>query len=179
MSQNVENHLHPEESRWFAVYTRFKREKQVLARLEEQGIEVYLPLQEFTRRYTRKVRKVQIPLINCYLFVRITKKEYVPVLEDPDVVHFVRFSKNLIAIPEEEINILRRVVGEGIELESEPLRLVEGDAVEIVGGQLTGLRGVLVGKQNEKNLLIELNHIGYALRLHVASEYLRRVRQNS
>ncbi len=174
MTDTSENHLHLTEQRWFAVYTRFKREKQVELRLLEQGITTYLPLQEFTRRYTRKVRKVQIPLISCYLFVRITKKDYVRVLEDQDVVHFVNFAKNLIAIPEEEINILRRVVGEGIELETEPLQFTKGDTVEIVAGQLTGMKGKLVDRQNDKNLLIELDHIGYALRLQVPIEYLRR-----
>jgi transcription antitermination factor NusG len=179
MSEGFENHLHAEEYRWFAVYTRFKREKQVQSRLEERGIQTYLPLQEFTRTYTRKVRVVKIPLISCYLFVKITRKEYVPVLEDADVVRFVQFSRNLISIPESEINILKRVVGEGLEVEAEPLQLTEGDAVEIIGGQLTGLKGVLIDKQNERNLLIELNHIGYALRLSVPSEYLRPARQNA
>jgi len=177
MSETTENHLHPDEFRWFAVYTRFKREKQVQIRLEEKGITTYLPLQEFTRRYTRKVRQVKIPLISCYLFVRITRREYVRVLEDADVVQFVRFGKNLIAIPEEEINVLRRVVGEQIEVEAEPIELAEGDEVEIIGGQLTGLRGKLVARKNEKNLLIELDHIGYALRLQVPPEFLRRVRR--
>ena len=112
--KTYEDHLHEQEPRWFAVYTRYKREKLVAKRLREKGIEVYLPLQHFTRKYTRKVKEVSLPLISCYVFTRIVKKEYVPVLETPDVVQFVRIAKNLISIPPHEIQILQRVVGEQI-----------------------------------------------------------------
>ena len=75
-----ENHLDTSEARWFAVYARYKREKVVAQRLQEKGIECYLPLQRLTRYYTRKVKQVELPLISGYLFTKITKKEYVPVL---------------------------------------------------------------------------------------------------
>ncbi|MCB0633329.1 MAG: UpxY family transcription antiterminator [Saprospiraceae bacterium] len=162
-----ENHLDDQEARWFAVYTRYKREKLVARRLEDKGIEVYLPLQEFTRRYTRKVKKVEIPLINCYIFTKITRRDYVPVLETPDVVKFVQFSRNLISIPESEISIIQRVVGESIEIEVCPAQYLPGDEVEIIAGQLTGLKGKLVSKNKEKNFLIELESLGYQMRMQV------------
>lgn len=174
-SQNkldYENHLDEKEARWFAVYTRYKREKLVAGRLAQKGIQVYLPLQQFTRRYVRKVKQVELPLISCYLFTRITKAEYVPVLETPDVVKFVRFSKNLIAIPDREIQIIQRVVGEAVEVEVTPAQYTPGDTVEIIGGQLTGLRGTLLRKDSDKNFLIELDTLGYQLRMWVDPELL-------
>ena len=80
------NQLHDTEARWFAVYTRYKREKIVRKQLSDKGIECYLPLQQFTRHYTRKVKQVQLPLISCYIFVKICKPEYIKVLETPEVV---------------------------------------------------------------------------------------------
>ena len=85
--------LDTEEKRWFAVYTRYKREKIVVQRLREKRIEAYVPLQELTRYYTRKIKKVQLPLISCYVFVKITKEQYVPVLETQDIVSFIKFNK--------------------------------------------------------------------------------------
>ena len=174
------NQLHETEKRWFAVYTRFRREKLVVRRLEERGIEMYVPLQRLVRRYTRKVKLVELPLISCYVFAHIIRKEYVPVLEDPDVVQFVRFNKNLIAIPESEIDILRRVVGEDLSVEAEPLdnRGEVGDEVELIGGQLTGLRGILVEREGNKRVVIELNNLGYALRMEVPPEMLNVTRKN-
>ena len=171
-----ENHLHNREARWFAVYARYKREKQVARRLEEKGIECYLPLQQLTRHYTRKVKKVELPLISGYLFTRITKGEYVPVLETQDVVQFVRFSRNLISIPEREIDIIRRVVGENVEIEVEPGTFHPGDEVEIIGGQLTGLKGTLLERRSDKNFVVELTSLGYSLLMQVEPALLRRVR---
>lgn len=172
-----ENHLDEQQARWFAVYTRYKREKQVFKRLSERGIEAYLPLQKFTRRWTRKVREVELPLINCYIFVKITKEEYVSVLETQDVVQFVKFSKNLLSIPDNEIDILRRVVGEGIEIEAEPSSYHVGDEVEVIGGNLTGLKGKLVKKDNDKNFLVELNNLGFMLRMYIQPDLLSHARK--
>ena len=172
-----ENHLDEQEARWFAVYTRYKREKQVLKRLQEKGIETYLPLQRLKRYYTRKVKQVELPLISCYIFTKITKSEYIPVLDTPDVVKFVRFSKNLISIPEREIRLIQRVIGEEVEIEVEPTRQMrKGDEVEIIGGRLTGLKGTLVNMDGKKHFVIELENLGYAMRMEVDPQYLQKIR---
>lgn len=169
------NQLDEREPRWFAVYTMAKREKMVTRHLRQKGIECYLPLQQLTRYYTRKVKHVELPLIRGYVFVHITKDEYVPVLETPDVVNFVKFNKNLIAIPEREIDIIRRVVGDKMEAFAEPLSLSAGDVVEIIGGQLTGIQGRMVQRENKNEILLELTTIGLALRVTVKEEYLRKL----
>ncbi len=170
----ITNQLDEQEARWFAVYTKFKREKQVLRQLKERGIEAYLPLQSYTRRYTRKIKQVEIPLISCYIFTKITKQNYVPVLETPDVVNFVKFAKNLIAIPNQEMDILRRVVGEQVEIDVQPGTYQVGDEVEIIGGNLTGLKGYLLHTESEKNFIIELENLGYSLRMSVNPAMLRK-----
>ncbi len=173
--KDYENHLHPTEPRWFAVYTRYKSEKVVKRLLDSKNIENYLPLQTVVRQYTRKIKRHDIPLISCYIFVRITNDDYVRVLETENVVKFLRFARNLLSIPDEEINILRRVVGEGIDVEAEPGRFQEGDAVEVVGGKLTGLRGRLVEKQGKKHMLVELETVGYTLKMSVDATLLKKI----
>ena len=160
------------------MYTRFKREKLVARQLDEKGITAYLPLQHFTRHYTRKKKQVSLPLISCYLFAKITQSEYVRVLETNDVVKFVQFSRNLISIPEQEIQLLKRICGEQIELEVEPSQYHVGDKVEIIGGNLTGLQGTLL-RTGKKNFLVELVHIGYSLRMEVDPNILQKVSNGS
>lgn len=168
-------HLDEHQARWFAVYTRYKREKLIRKRLADKGIETYLPLQQFVRHYTRKVKVVDLPLINCYLFVKITKQQYIQVLETADVLHFVRPAKELIAIPETEINILKRVVGESIMMDVDRSGFQSGDEVEIIGGNLTGIKGILLESSSKHNFLIELNQIGYSLQMQVDPALLKRV----
>ncbi len=174
-TSNNRLHLDEHEARWFAIYTRYKREKLIRKRLEQKGVTAYLPVQQFVRHYTRKVKVVDLPLISCYLFVKITKREYISVLETPDVLHFVKNANEMLAIPQAEIEIMRRVVGEQSDIEVNKSSFQCGDEVEIIGGRLTGLKGVLIENHSNKNLLIELNQIGYTLQLQVDPSLLRRV----
>lgn len=167
------NQLHESEKKWFAVYTLYKREKRVLAALQQKGIDAYLPLLKLTRHYTRKVKKVELPLINCYLFVKIVKEEYLRVLETEEVVSFLKIGKNLISIPEQEINIMKKVVGEQIDIEVQPGLVQKGASVEVIGGQLTGLKGKLHEIKNEKNFSIELERMGYSIFMEIDPKYLK------
>lgn len=171
----AEIHLHPTEPKWFAVYTRSKSEKVVHRLLGQKNIECYLPLQKVTRRYVRKIKSYEIPLISCYIFVRIVKDQYVPVLETENVVKFIRFNKNLIAIPQEEMDLLKLVVGEGENVEAQMGMIEEGDRVEVIGGKLTGIKGKLVEKQGKKHMVVELESVGYSLKMTIDINLLRKV----
>lgn len=167
------NHLHDTEPRWFAVQTRSKSEKFVQRSLAKKGIHAYVPLQRLMRRYTRSTRIVEKPLINCYVFVRIVKKDYIPVLETENVSGFIRFNKELIAIPEEEINVLRRItLEEGLEVEAVPGVFHAGDPVEITAGSLTGLRGHIVKQAGRQRFQVELERLGYTLLITIDSFFL-------
>ncbi len=177
--KGYENHLETKEPKWFAIQTRYKREKLVRAALERKGVQAYLPINKVIRKWERKVREVELPLINCYLFVKITKSQYIKVLETENVVNFVRFSKNLISIPEKEIDLLKRITGEFQNLEIDNESISEGDEIEIISGNLTGLKGVLIQKNNKKKLKVKLDCLNYFLLMEVDSKLLRKIRRNS
>ena len=169
--------IDPEEKRWFAVYTGYKREKIVVKRLREKNIQAYVPLQQLTRYYTRKIKKVELPLISCYIFVKINQSEYIPVLETPDILHFVKFNREMVPIPEQEINILRQIVGEGIEIEVSQEKVKIGQMAEIIGGRLTGLKGRVIDEKGDKNFVIELDALQYNLHMQVPKKYLRALKR--
>ncbi len=170
-----ENHLHDTEARWFAVYTPFRKEKFAQRLLTRKGVEAYVPIQNFTRRYTRKVKMVEMPLINCYVFVHIKKTEYVQVLETEEVLGFVKIGRNLLSIKECEINLLKRIAGEGIILSIEPACYKVGDKVEIVTGNLAGVVGTLTEIKGKKTMVVELKSLQYAIHIEVPNSNLRKV----
>ncbi len=171
MQQSI-NHLDDKVPHWFAVHTRFKSEKIVNRLLNQKGINNYLPIQKLARKWGRRVTSVELPLISCYIFVNITKSEYVKVLETEYVVGFVRFAKDLISVPEHEINLLQRIVNEGFDIFVEKSTFYEGDEVEIAQGNLTGLKGKLVSFEGKNRMLVELDHLGYTLQISVGKEML-------
>ncbi len=169
------NQLHETEPRWFAVLTRAKCEKMVQRQLHKKNIHAYVPLQRLLRRYQRSTRLTEKPLINCYVFVQITKPDYLPVLETENVAGFVRFNKDLIAIPAAEIDLLRRVTLEdGLELEVAPGNFSEGDRIEISAGNLAGLRGWIIKKENRQQFQVELERLGYQLLITIDAAFLQK-----
>ena len=169
------NQLHETEARWFAIHTRSKCEKLVVNLLGKKQIEAYVPLVRTVRKYTRKIKKIEKPLISCYVFVRIVKADYIPVLETENVAAFVRFSRNLIAIPEEEINTLRRIVLESdIELEAIPGFFAPGDPVTISAGPLTGLNGSVVKPEGKRKFQVSLDRMGYTLLITIDEKFIQK-----
>ncbi len=168
-------HLDKDIERWFAISTRYKCEKYVQKLLQDKGIHAFLPLQKQFRIWGGRRRVVELPLISCYVFVKIKQAEYVPVLETDHVLRFIKIANDLISIPEMEIEILKRVVGD-IELEVtvEPLKFEVGDEVEIIYGSLAGVKGKLVVAKKNKFVVIELQSIGYSLRISIHNHHLRK-----
>ena len=160
---------------WYAITTKYKCEKYVATALKQKGLEAYVPLLRKTRRYTRKIKTYDIPLINCYAFVCITGKDRVKVLEVPYVRQFVGFEGKMVPVPEKEMQMMRRVVGEMSEVVAEPRRWVDGDQVEVIAGHLTGIRGTLIEQSGKHEFIVELGSLGYQLRMVVDRSVLRKV----
>jgi transcription antitermination factor NusG len=171
------NQLDELQPRWFAVYTRSKSEKLVQRMLQKKGVQVYLPLQRLLRRYTRSVRMVEKPLINCYVFVKIIRTQYVPVLETEHVKGFVKFNKNMIAIPEHEIDILRRITLEdGLDVEVIQGQLAEGDSVEISAGALMGMKGRIVKTDGKHKFQVEISYLFHSLLITIDAAFLEKTK---
>ena len=177
-ASKIINHLHDSEPHWFAVRTRSKSEKFVRRMLEKKGIYAWLPLQKLMHRYTRSSRLTEKPLINSYVFVKIVKDQYIAVLETENVAGFVKFSKDLIAIPECEIDLLKRITLEdGLDVEAVPGGgFTEGDPVEIAAGNLMGLKGRIVKVEGKRKFQVELQYLFQSLLITVDAAFLEKTR---
>ncbi len=171
--QQKENRLDEKEYRWFVIYTKYKTEKYVVDKLKRKGINAYLPLLRYTKKWTRKIKHYEVPLINCYVFVHITKQEYVQVLETEYVSGFLKNRGNLNEVREEEIEMMRKIVGEKNDVIGEAITFEPGKPVEIISGNLTGLKGKLLEKQGKKEFLVELDSVGWQFRMVIEEGSLR------
>jgi transcription antitermination factor NusG len=59
---------------WYVLYTAPRAEKQVEQRINklQADVETYLPLHQSLRRWSDRVKTVEVPLFPSYLFVRTT-----------------------------------------------------------------------------------------------------------
>jgi len=164
--------------KWYAVKTKYKCEKYVVEQIQKKGVEAYVPLLARTRRYTRKVKHYNVPLINCYVFVRIDANERVPVLQTQYVLSFLAFGGEIQSIPDHEMDLMRRVVGEMADVTADPVSWTPGDEVEVISGSLTGLKGTLTERKGKSELIVVLESIGYQLRVEIDERMLRRIRKS-
>jgi transcription antitermination factor NusG len=161
---------------WYAIYTMYKSEKQVAMQLGRKGVEAYVPLLSRTRRYERKIKTYKVPLLNCYVFVKILKSEQVKVLETEHVLKFIKQGKELNAIPQDQMDILKRIEGIDIEIETIANVFEEGDEVEVAQGTLLGLKGKLVKQAGKKNFIVEIQSIGVSLQINIDGAMLRKIK---
>jgi transcription antitermination factor NusG len=173
-----EIHIHETEPRWFAVRTGFRKEKIALRMLTAHGVDAYLPIQKVTRRYDKKVRQVELPLINSFVFVHICKPEYKTVLSSEYVSGFLKLGLNILSIPDEQIELMRRLLGQGVELTAVPTDQYEkGDLVEVTSGFLLGTRGILVNIQGKDKLLVELVNSEHTLQISIDKALLSKIEE--
>lgn len=149
---------------WYAVYTTSRAEKKVKERLEEKQVETYLPLRTEYRIWSDRKKKVSVPLIAGYIFVRVTQGQFLKVLETPGVVAFLREQGKAVAIPDRQIERLRFVE----EHAEAPLEMVYqeipvGSIVEIVRGNLAGFRGEMIKWSEKYKIVLRLDKLGCAL----------------
>ncbi|MGC4014777.1 MAG: transcription termination/antitermination NusG family protein, partial [Luteolibacter sp.] len=79
--------------------------------LNATGFEEFLPIYQVRRRWSDRVKVVDVPLFDGYVFCRFHDSRMLPVLSAPGVVHVVSFDGTPAPIPEMEIEALRQLVG--------------------------------------------------------------------
>lgn len=164
--------LDNEKPKWFAVRTKYRAEKVVQKQFEIKEIDSFLPILKLTRLYKKKKKKVDLPLIPCYIFVKIVKNEYIKVLETEFVFNFVKFSNELISITDEEIELMKRISGENQSVEVLFDSIGIGDEVEILSGNLAGVSGKLASIKQKNKVIIEINSLGLSLLLEIDTQNL-------
>ncbi|AFL85653.1 transcription antiterminator [Belliella baltica DSM 15883] len=160
------------ELNWFVLYTTSRAEKKVAQRLEEKGLEVFLPMVEELRQWSDRKKKVQKALFNGYLFVKTTKSELWNTLQVPGAVKFVHFAGEHATVRQEEINTIKRILETGVAVETDNSEIEPGEQVKIVGGALEGMVGECVNKGNKDYFIIRVPGINQNLMVSIERKFL-------
>ena len=151
-------------NKWYAVYTAPRAEKKVSERFVQEGIEHYLPIQTVKRRWSDRIKEVQVPVVNGYIFVRIDTAEFIKVTHVYGALSFVKEGGQPVAIPDKQMDSLRFMVehaDEPVEYSQESFE--HGETITITKGPLTGMMGELVEIQGKHKVLVRLERFGCAI----------------
>ncbi|MCK4894165.1 MAG: UpxY family transcription antiterminator, partial [Calditrichia bacterium] len=126
--------------------------------LIEKGVDAFLPVVERVRQWKDRKKRVEMPLFNSYVFVRIDLKDRYYSLQTHGVVRLVSFGGNPASIPDWQIEQLQQVIKHPDTLELEHY-LREGDWVEVTVGPFKGVKGRLKELRGQTRLVINIDGI--------------------
>ncbi len=160
---------------WYPLQTRYQCEKKVDAALRDQGFESFAPMQRETRRWSDRTKQVESPLFPGYTFVRMEAepKLVIRVLSLPGLVRFVTNGRELVAVPNAEIETVRALVRSNTSYEPGPFPAV-GERIRIHGGCLEGVEGVLT-QTGRGEIVIAVGAIQRSLKVPLCSYQVERL----
>ena len=156
----------PSSKTWYAVYTQPRWEKKVAEMLTKRGIENYCPLNKVYRKWSDRMKMVELPLFSSYVFVHINlQKEQLEIRKTPGVLNFVYWLGKPAVIKDAEITVIRRFLNEYENVEAIPAgeAILPGSKVVVTGGLMMGEAAEVLDLDNKMaEVLIE--SIGFRLR---------------
>jgi len=138
---------------WFAVRVKSRCEWAVSDALRHKGYEEFLPLYWSRRRWSDRVKVLQLPLFSGYVFCRFSLGDRVRVLSTPGVVLIVGSGKTPLPIDASEVEAIRMAVNSGQNVVPWP-HLEIGRTVKIEEGSLRGLEGVILRFKGTTQLIL-------------------------
>jgi transcriptional antiterminator NusG len=149
-------------AKWYALHTRSRFEQKVYDGLRGKSLEAFLPrIQVMSRRRDRR-KKILIPMLPGYVFVRsqLQVEEHLQILKTVGVVRMVGFRGQAAPANEEEISSLMILDGTDRTVQNRAY-MEKGDRVIIAEGPLKGLMGFYLHHKDQTDrvvISIELLH---------------------
>jgi transcription antitermination factor NusG len=145
------NRIHP----WYAIRVRSNFELMAAAGLRGKGYEPFVPMYRARRRWSDRVKHVELPLFPGYVFCRFDVTQRLPILTAPGVVAIVSIGRDPVSLDESEIAAIHTVIASGLPAVPWPY-LAIGNRVLIEDGPLEGVEGVVTTIKKQQRLLVSV-----------------------
>jgi transcription antitermination factor NusG len=140
---------------WFALQVRAQREGHVADHLAAKGYELFLPVHSCRKRWSDRIKEVELPLFPGYLFCRFDPYDRLPILKTPWLLQIVGFNHLPAPVDAQEISAIRKVLASGAVAQPWPFIGI-GEKVRIESGPLRGVVGILTQLKGNHRLVISI-----------------------
>lgn len=151
---------------WIAIYCRPRSEKKVAGSLVKKGVEIYLPIQKQLRKWSDRIKKIDVIIIPMIVFVENSSIQLSEITKIPNVIKILSSpgSNFPAVISDDEISKLKFILGQSdTPVEYDPSIFKVDDTVRVVRGNLMGLTGkVLEAGDDLAELIVHLPLLGGA-----------------
>lgn len=154
-------------AQWLAVYTRCRHEQAVAKGLQYKGFSTLFPQYEHFARWSDRIKRIRSPLFPGYVFVKVSHRDRVKVLEIPSVLNFVSRRRQPVEINDAELRLLNECT-KFLDCIEPHAYLTVGQRVRIRRGAFAGWEGILVEKKNSSRVVIMVDALMRALAVTVS-----------
>lgn len=152
--------------RWYALYTFPRHEKRVAEQIEKREISCFLPLYRSVRKWKDRRKELELALFPGYVFVRVAIQDKLEVLKLPGVVRLLTFNGQPAALPDNELESLRRGLAGRVRMMPHPYLHV-GRRVRLKSGPMAGLEGILRRRKEGLRLIVSVEILMRAVAVEV------------
>ncbi|MDO9153091.1 MAG: UpxY family transcription antiterminator [Paludibacter sp.] len=147
---------HNSSLQWYVLYTSPRAEKKAEMRIRELDVEVYLPLHKSPRKWSDRIKFVDVPLYSSYIFVHTTHENLYQLLKINGIARIVFFCGVPAVVSPKEINAIHEFIDktEGLNYTYEI-----NDELKIAFGPLKDMCGK-VKKIEKKYIVLIIEQIG-------------------
>jgi transcription termination/antitermination protein NusG len=163
---------------WFALRVKPNYEKPVSKALRGKGFEEFLPLYRSKRKWSDRVKVMDLPLFPGYLFCRLNLEERMPLVTTPGFLYIVGVGKNPHPVEESEVAAIQSMLRSGLPVTPWP-SLVVGQRVQLQHGPLRGLEGVLTKIANQHRLYVSVTLLKRSVSVEVAPDWVKPAQERS
>jgi transcription antitermination factor NusG len=140
---------------WHALTVKPKHERTAALALQTKGLETFVPLYRSRRRWSDRIKELELPLFAGYVFCRFTSADRARILATPSVNSVVSFGNRPAPVSETEIQTVRTMVSSGLPIGPWPFLNV-GERVRIDSGPLCGVEGILTQVKDAWRVVVSI-----------------------
>jgi transcription antitermination factor NusG len=161
-------------SRWFAVTVKPRHEKVAAGALRAKAFDEFLPLYRTRRRWSDRMKELELPLFAGYVFCRFAEHQRAQVLAAPGVRSIVGFGGKMAAVDEAEIGAIRTMMDSGHPVGPWPY-LRAGQRVRIEAGPLRGVEGILLEAKGAWRVVVSVSLLQRSVAVEIERDSIRPV----
>ena len=162
----------PPEFQWYAVKVRTGAEIRIASHLTHKKIEIFTPTCIEPRRYSDRIKNVEVALFPGYVFARFDPDLRVPLITTPGVDSIVSTAGVPTPIDRSEMEAILRAINGGLPAEPWPY-LKTGDKVRINFGSFIGLEGILINARGKDRLILSVNMLQRSISVEIPRAWVR------
>lgn len=148
---------------WWVCHTKPRCEKKFAALLSAERMAHYLPTVTHVRRYGNRERTSTLTLFPSYVFARVPTETKSRIYQQDLLANVLPVGDETLFL--QQLLDVQRIVSSGFETTLRPL-YKRGAIVQVTGGALKGLEGVIDDPENPSGIIVEVDVLQQGL--HVA-----------